>query len=160
MRRMFDAGTFAGSLPTNPGPLPTNLPSSTTEIGCNACGYTVRLPSCFWRPGPHMDARYFERWVAPFRTHFFVPFLSKHESVESDVPEVLLPPPPEDCVVSSCGHRLKSDGQELYTPAHTAKSKTARVICKRVQKASSGRASTSVGAGSRTVAFADAQAID
>ena len=31
---MFDAG-----------PLPTNLPSSTTEIRCNACGYTVSLLS-------------------------------------------------------------------------------------------------------------------
>ena len=29
---MFDAG-----------PLPTNLPSSTTEILCNACDYTVSL---------------------------------------------------------------------------------------------------------------------
>ena len=59
---MFDAG-----------PLPTNLPSSTTEITCSACGYTVSsiLCSFFVRHvvfGPRMDATSLSYWPQRFTT--------------------------------------------------------------------------------------------
>ena len=99
-RRMFDAG-----------PLPTNLPSSTTEILCNACGYTV---SSFLHPtfGPSVHA------TLP-RARAFPDHTGRSDSRRVRILRTSVPPVPRTPYPypSATHHKLRSHLMRAHTIA-------------------------------------------